>query len=161
MYKTKDGKILCIWAIHHKDGFNTKAEWHSSTSHSNEPCDGIRGTIKIFKSRASLQHPMQDKILTKNNLYQWPQGNFQLNVTIQWLELFHHMLLSCTEKETVSFCFKKTWHNHLEEISNIKKCFTVLQLFLFLLFLFSAFQIVILFAVSYFALFPIRHIIQM
>jgi len=38
-----------------------------------EPCDDTRGIIKISKSRASHQHPMQDKILTINSLYQWPQ----------------------------------------------------------------------------------------
>jgi hypothetical protein len=97
MYKTKDDKILCM--SRHKDGFNIKAEWHSLTSHRKEPCDDTRGIINISKSRASHQHPIQDKVLTINSLYQWPQNNFQFNVPIQWLELSQNMLLSCTEKE--------------------------------------------------------------
>jgi hypothetical protein len=85
--------------VHHTDGFNIKAEWHSFTSHRKEPCKGIRETIKIFKSRDSLDHPMQDKIQAINTLYQQPQSNLQLNVTTQWMELSQHVLLSCIEKE--------------------------------------------------------------
>jgi len=59
---------------HYKDGFNIKAEWHSLKSHRKEPCDDTRGIIKISKSRASHQHPMQDRILIINSLYQWPQS---------------------------------------------------------------------------------------
>jgi hypothetical protein len=85
---------------YHKNGVNIKAEWHSFTSLKKQSCDDIRGII-ISKSRASHQHPMQDKLLTINSLYQWPQSNLQLNVPIQWLELSQNMLLSCTEKEKI------------------------------------------------------------
>lgn len=85
---------------HHKDGFNIKSEWHSLTQLRKEPCDDTRRIIKISKSRASHQQPMQDKILTINSLYQLPQSN----VPIQCLELSQNMLLSCTEKEKIK-CF--------------------------------------------------------
>jgi hypothetical protein len=121
MYKTKDDKILCILAITKMASIlkqNGILWHHTGKSHVITPW----GIIKISKSRASHQHPMQDKILTINSLHQWPQSNFQLNVPIQWLELSQNMLLSCTEKEksSVSFCFKESRHNPLEEISNFK-----------------------------------------
>jgi hypothetical protein len=100
MYKTKDDKILCIWAIINMASILK----HSFTSHRIEPCDGIRGIIKISKPRASNQHPMQGKILTINSLCKWPQSNFQINVPIQWLELSQNKLLSCTEKAKIK-CF--------------------------------------------------------
>jgi hypothetical protein len=37
-------------------------------SHRKEPYDDTREIIKISKSRASHQHPMQDKILTINSV---------------------------------------------------------------------------------------------
>ncbi|KAJ8030181.1 hypothetical protein HOLleu_26513 [Holothuria leucospilota] len=43
------------------------AEWNSfATSHGKSVCDGIGGTVKRLVTKASLQHPYSDQILTSD-----------------------------------------------------------------------------------------------
>ncbi|KAJ8018508.1 hypothetical protein HOLleu_43471 [Holothuria leucospilota] len=45
--------------------FGLAAEWNSfATSHGKIVCDGIGGTVKRLVTKASLQHPYSDQILT-------------------------------------------------------------------------------------------------
>ena len=52
----------------HESDFGMPAEWHFfATSHGKGPCDGIGGTVKRLATRASLQRPNEDLILTQGN----------------------------------------------------------------------------------------------
>ena len=59
---------LCLY----KQDFGITAEWHFfATSHGKGPSDGIGGTIKREATRASLQRPYQDQILTPSQLHRF------------------------------------------------------------------------------------------
>ena len=54
----------------HESDFGMPAEWHFfATSHGKGPCDGIGGTVKRLATRASLQRPNEDLILTPRQFY--------------------------------------------------------------------------------------------
>ena len=54
----------------HESDFGMPAEWHFfATSHGKGPCDGIGGTVKCLATRASLQRPNEDLILTPRQFY--------------------------------------------------------------------------------------------
>ena len=56
----------------HTQDFNLEAEWHFfATSHGKGPCDGLGGTIKHEAARTSLQRPLEGKIQTALQLYEW------------------------------------------------------------------------------------------
>ncbi|KAJ8017733.1 hypothetical protein HOLleu_44652 [Holothuria leucospilota] len=61
-YKNKYNFInLC----HHQADFGLAAEWNFfATSHGKSACDGIGGTVKRLVTKASLQRPYSDQILT-------------------------------------------------------------------------------------------------
>ena len=61
-YKNKSNFInLC----NHVKDFGIQAEWHFfATSHGKSVCDGIGGTVKRLLTKASLQRPYSDAILT-------------------------------------------------------------------------------------------------
>ena len=63
-YTNKNNLInLC----HHEDDFGLAAEWNFfATSHGKSACDGIGGTVKRLVTRASLQRPYNDQILTSD-----------------------------------------------------------------------------------------------
>lgn len=71
--KTKKNFLnLC----HHKVDFNIEAEWHFfATSHGKGPCDGVGGTLKRLASKASLQRPFDQQILTAMDLFDWANQN--------------------------------------------------------------------------------------
>ena len=57
---------------HHEEDFGIPAEWHFfATSHGKSAADGIAGTVKRTASKASLQRPYKDQILTPSQLYQF------------------------------------------------------------------------------------------
>ena len=63
---------LCL----HEQDFGIGAEWHFfATSHGKGPSDGIGGTIKREATRASLQRPYQDQILTPSQLHNFVSTN--------------------------------------------------------------------------------------
>ena len=52
----------------HSADFIVAAEWtFFATSHGKSPCDGIGGNIKCTVTKASLQRPCNDQILTQHN----------------------------------------------------------------------------------------------
>jgi len=54
------------------------AEWHFfATSHGKSPCDGIGGTVKRLCARASLQAPLQNHILTAEDMFKWADGHIE------------------------------------------------------------------------------------
>ena len=54
---------------HHQEDFGIPTEWHFfATSHGKSAADGIAGTVKRTASKASLQHPYKDQILTPSQL---------------------------------------------------------------------------------------------
>ena len=57
---------------HHEVDFGVPAEWHFfATSHGKSAADGIGGTVKRTATKASLQRPFQDQILTPEQLYEF------------------------------------------------------------------------------------------
>ncbi|CAH0546678.1 unnamed protein product [Brassicogethes aeneus] len=72
-YKNKKNFInLC----YHQEEFGVKAEWHFfATSHGKSACDGLGGTVKRLATKASLQRPYQDQIMTPEQLFQFAQEN--------------------------------------------------------------------------------------
>jgi len=48
-----------------------------ATSRSKQPCDGIGGTVKHLTTKASLQHPYSDQILTLKMMFQYCVSNIQ------------------------------------------------------------------------------------
>lgn len=69
-YKSRKNFInLC----HHMEDFGIEADsWNFfATSHGKGPCDGLGGTIKRLATKASLQRPFDNQILTPQSLYQF------------------------------------------------------------------------------------------
>ena len=63
---------LCL----HEEDFGVPAEWHFfATSHGKGPSDGIGGTIKREATKASLQRPYQDQILSPLQLFTFVQSS--------------------------------------------------------------------------------------
>ena len=67
-YKNRKNFInLC----NHQSDFQVAAEWHfSATSHGKGACDGLGGTVKRLATKASLQRPYEDQIMTPLQLFQ-------------------------------------------------------------------------------------------
>ena len=60
----------------HSADFNVAAEWtFFATSHGKSPCDDIGGTIKRTVTKASLQRPYNDQILTPAQLFEFCKEN--------------------------------------------------------------------------------------
>jgi uncharacterized pyridoxal phosphate-containing UPF0001 family protein len=54
----------------HKDVFGMDAKWHFfGMLQGRGACDGIGGTIKRLASKASLQNPYEEQIMTPGQLY--------------------------------------------------------------------------------------------
>ena len=57
---------------HHTKDHKLQAKWHFfATSHGKSPCDGLGGTTKRLVTRASLQAPDRDQILTPSQIFTW------------------------------------------------------------------------------------------
>lgn len=70
----KNRKTFVNLAIHMED-YKLPAEWHFfATAHGKGPYDGLGGTVKRGAARASLQRPLEDKIQTPMQLYEWAKG---------------------------------------------------------------------------------------
>ena len=89
-YKNRKNFVnLC----NHETDFGVKAEWHfSATSHGKGACDGVGGTVKRLASRASLQRPYDQQIMTPHQLFEWASNNIQ-GIVFQYC--------SCSEYEEV------------------------------------------------------------
>ena len=89
-YKNRKNFVnLC----NHETDFGVKAEWHfSATSHGKGACDGVGGTVKHLASRASLQRPYDQQIMTPHQLFEWASNNIQ-GIVFQYC--------SCSEYEEV------------------------------------------------------------
>ena len=56
--------------LHHKADFGIDAEWNFfATSHGKNACDGIGGTLKRSATKASLQRPYNNQILTARDFF--------------------------------------------------------------------------------------------
>ena len=68
-YKNKKNFInLC----HHMKDFGVQAEWHFfATSHGKTAADGAAGTLKRLATKASLQRPFNNHILSAKQLYEF------------------------------------------------------------------------------------------
>ena len=63
---------LCL----HEEDFDIPAEWHFfATSHGKGPSDGIGRTIKSEATKASLQRPYKDQILTALDLFHFVESS--------------------------------------------------------------------------------------
>ena len=63
---------------HHEADFGMPAEWHFfATSHGKSACDGARGTLKRIVTKASLQRPYDNHILTTKDLYEFASQNIK------------------------------------------------------------------------------------
>ena len=64
--------------LYHEADFGIKAQWNFfATSHGKNACDGIGGTLKRSVSRASLQRPYTDQILTGLDFFNYCQEHIQ------------------------------------------------------------------------------------
>ena len=72
-YKNKNNFInLC----HHKEDFAVDAEWNFfATSHGKSACDSIGGTVKQLVTKASLQRPYTELILTADAIVNFYEVN--------------------------------------------------------------------------------------
>ena len=72
-YKNRKNFInLCS----HQADFGVPAEWHfSATSHGKGACYVLGGTVKRFATKASLQRPYEEQIMTPFQLYEWASSN--------------------------------------------------------------------------------------
>ena len=58
--------------IFHVQDFGITAEWNFfATSHGKNLCDGVGGTVKRLATRASLQRPLDNQILTPYQLFEF------------------------------------------------------------------------------------------
>lgn len=56
----------------HENDFGLTAEWNFfATSHGKNSCDGIGGTTKREVTRASMQRPYNDQILTPEDMFKF------------------------------------------------------------------------------------------
>lgn len=63
---------------YHKKDFGVACEWHFfATSHGKSPCDGIGGVVKRATTRASLQRPYKDQILTPQEMFRFCENNLK------------------------------------------------------------------------------------
>ena len=63
---------------HHFADFGVYAEWHFfATSHGKSAGDGAGGTVKRVATKACLQHPYDNHILTALQLYEFAVGHIQ------------------------------------------------------------------------------------
>ena len=72
-YKNRKNFVnLC----NHQADFGVSAEWHfSATSHGKGACDGLGGTVKRLATKASLQRPYKEQIMTPLQLFQWASAS--------------------------------------------------------------------------------------
>lgn len=86
-YKNKKNFVnLCEMQIEHK----IKVEWNFfATYHGKSPCDGLGGTFKRLASRASLQRPYRDQLLTVKDLFEWVKQQDYNFTTVLCLQREH------------------------------------------------------------------------
>lgn len=61
---------------YHQSDFDLETEWHFfATSHGKSASDGIGGTLKRLVTKASLQRPLKDQIVTPKQMYEWAKSN--------------------------------------------------------------------------------------
>ena len=62
----------------HVEDYGVPAEWHFfATSHGKSPADGMAGTVKRTATKASLQRPYEEQILTPLKLYEFILQNIK------------------------------------------------------------------------------------
>lgn len=78
----KNRKNFLNIAMHETD-FECPANWHFfATAHGKSICDGLGGTIKRLATKASLQRPFNNQIITPRQLYDWANNSIRnINVT--------------------------------------------------------------------------------
>lgn len=106
-YKNKKNFVnLCF----HKEDFGIDTEWHFfASAHGKGPCDGVGGTLKRLATKASLQRPYDNQILTPQQLFDWADKNitsihFEFSAQEEYIEterfLEEHFSQSVTIKGT-------------------------------------------------------------
>ena len=72
----KNQKNFIILCSRHQADLGISTEWHfSATSHGKGACHGLGGTVKRLATKASLQSPYEDQIMTPFHLYEWASSN--------------------------------------------------------------------------------------
>ena len=67
----KNCKFFLNLCLHNSD-FGVKCEWNFfATSHAKSPCDGIGGSVKRLVTRACLQRPISNQILTAHKMFEF------------------------------------------------------------------------------------------
>ena len=76
----------------HREEFGLEAEWNFfATSHGKSPCDAIGGTVKRVATRASLQRPKENQILTPSQMFEFCSTTASLS-TIHCFYITHQQL---------------------------------------------------------------------
>jgi len=88
---------------YHKEDHDLNAEWNFfATSHGKSACDGIGGTVKRLAARASLQRPLNNQILTPNDLYTWCVQNIK-NINFIFVDISEFLEASNEQEKRFSF----------------------------------------------------------
>lgn len=86
----------------HKQDFGLEATWNFfATSHGKSPCDGLGGTLKRLASKASLQRPLDNQILTPKDLYDWASQSMK-TVNVLWVP----DSAVTAERQSLSSCYE-------------------------------------------------------
>ena len=71
--------------MHHFDDFGVIGNWSfSATSHGKGPWDGLAGSVKREAGLESLRRPLDNQILTANDLYTFAKEKFT-NVSVEFV----------------------------------------------------------------------------
>lgn len=78
---------------HYREDFGVPVEWNFfATAHGKGPCDGVGGAVKMRASRASLQLPPDEQILTPEQFFKWVSKNLaNINVRFSTVDAYNLM----------------------------------------------------------------------
>ena len=105
--------------IFHVQDFGITAEWNFfATSHGKNLCDGVGGTAKRLATRASLQRPLDNQILTPYQLFEFASQD------ISGITSFY------VDSETVKKRLQLSLNHNLQRLNISKVPGTITSLFL-------------------------------
>lgn len=114
---------------HYRREFGVIVEWNFfATAHGKGPCDGVGGTIKRKASRASLQLPPDQQILTPKQLFEWASQNLtKMNIRFSTIEVYNSMKDKLEDRFTNAKTIPATQKIH--KISPLEDCMVQVKMF--------------------------------
>ena len=123
-YKNKKNFVnLCS---HQKD-FGLNAEWHFfGSSHGKSACDGIGGTVKREVAKASLQRPLNNQIMTVDDMFSFCNENLK-NIKFFYIKADEIVKISATLKSRFDCCKRivgtRSYHKCTPISEGICRCY--------------------------------------